>query len=301
MLVLPGEKYIAEMLDQADVHAIRRVRESLADRHRRHLRGRSLLEHYRACDDAGEYRLDADAIAARRLKNVCLALLMHLQTPEYFELCRAQFDQADNMTDQMSLPARNRALSSPATAKTSWGGFTSNGRTRRWWSTSGSPRRARVTSTMALGEIKPLFEHPAYTLNNPNRARSLLGALIANSSAFHQPDGAGYEFAADRSWRWMRLIRRLPRASPIRSCTGASWHRSRAAKCARKSKHAGQRQAVERFERIADHQPRGLVRRCRARFSWSCRDCSISRCGLRSQLLERRLAAFEPPVALANR
>ena len=50
----------------------------------------------------------------------------------------------------------------------------------------------------SLEEIKPLFEHPAYTLNNPNRARSLLGAMITNSSAFHRKDGAGYEFAADR-------------------------------------------------------------------------------------------------------
>ena len=50
----------------------------------------------------------------------------------------------------------------------------------------------------ALDEIKPLFEHEAYSLHNPNRARSLLGAMMANSSAFHQVDGSGYAFAAER-------------------------------------------------------------------------------------------------------
>ena len=46
--------------------------------------------------------------------------------------------------------------------------------------------------------IISLFDHEAYTLKNPNRARSLLGALIGNSSAFHRADGEGYRFVADR-------------------------------------------------------------------------------------------------------
>jgi aminopeptidase N len=50
----------------------------------------------------------------------------------------------------------------------------------------------------ALDEIKPLFSHLAYTLANPNRARSLLGSTIANSTAFHQADGAGYALAAQK-------------------------------------------------------------------------------------------------------
>jgi aminopeptidase N len=50
----------------------------------------------------------------------------------------------------------------------------------------------------ALAEIIALFEHKAYTLHNPNRARSLLGALIANSSAFHDSSGRGYEFVAQK-------------------------------------------------------------------------------------------------------
>jgi aminopeptidase N len=43
-----------------------------------------------------------------------------------------------------------------------------------------------------------LAKHPDFTLNNPNRARSLLGAFGAmNSAHSHREDGAGYRFLAD--------------------------------------------------------------------------------------------------------
>ena len=43
-----------------------------------------------------------------------------------------------------------------------------------------------------------LARHSDFTLANPNRARSLIGAFGANQRAFHVADGAGYRFAADQ-------------------------------------------------------------------------------------------------------
>ena len=122
---------------------------------------------------------------------------MHLREADYFDLCAQQFDAADNMTDQIvclreivhySHQLRDRIVAD----------FYSQWRDTalvvdKWFS-------AQASSYIedSLDVIKPLFEHEAYTLQNPNRARSLLGALIANSSAFHRADGAGYEFAAER-------------------------------------------------------------------------------------------------------
>ena len=63
----------------------------------------------------------------------------------------------------------------------------------KWFSVLGSSQLDD-----ALEQIKPLFDHPAYSLTNPNRARSLLGSMIGNSSAFHQDDGAGYAYAAQK-------------------------------------------------------------------------------------------------------
>ena len=196
MLVLPGEKYIGEMLERVDVHKVRAVREAL-----KHALAscneKQLLAHYRDCLAKGPYQLDADAMAKRRLKNICLGYLLHLEQPGYFDLCVQQFEQADNMTDQIAClqvvvhcrhPLRERIVSQ----------FYQQWKDNalvvdKWFSVLGSSQLDD-----ALEQIKPLFDHPAYSLTNPNRARSLLGAMIANSSAFHQADGGGYAYAAQK-------------------------------------------------------------------------------------------------------
>ncbi|MDH3387068.1 MAG: aminopeptidase N [Gammaproteobacteria bacterium] len=196
MLVLPGEKYIAEMLEQVDVHAIRTVREALKLALATETES-LLLQHYRDCADDGEYRLNPEAIAARRLRNTCLAYLLHLEKPEYFEACRLQFDRADNMTDQIaclhSIVHYRHDLREQIVTRfyAQWQDTALV--VDKWFGALGSS-----TVGGALDAIKPLFEHPAYSLGNPNRARSLLGALIANTRAFHQTDGAGYAFAAGK-------------------------------------------------------------------------------------------------------
>ncbi len=196
MMVLPGEKYLAEMLDRVDVHRLRQVRETvrsaIAAEHEQ-----TLLELYRRYRAADGYRVNPLEIAQRRLKNICLSYLLLLEKLEYFELCMQQFDTADNMTDQMGCllsivnylnPVRNQIVDAfyrqwQDTALV----------VDKWFSAQGSSY-----ANNALDAIIPLFDHEAYTLKNPNRARSLLGALIGNSSAFHQADGAGYRFVADR-------------------------------------------------------------------------------------------------------
>jgi len=196
MLVLPGEKYIAEMLEQADPHAIRGVRENL----KLALAEQAetlMVQHYRQNMGRGAYSLDADAMAARRLKNICLAYLLHLERPEYFDHCRTQYASADNMTDQIAclqaIVHYRHELRDTITAQFYEQWQDTALVVDKWFSALGSS-----TVENALAEIRPLFEHSAYSLHNPNRARSLLGAMMANSRAFHQSDGAGYAFAAER-------------------------------------------------------------------------------------------------------
>ena len=45
--------------------------------------------------------------------------------------------------------------------------------------------------------VKELAQHADFTLANPNRVRSLYGALTGNQAAFHRADGAGYRLIAD--------------------------------------------------------------------------------------------------------
>jgi aminopeptidase N len=45
--------------------------------------------------------------------------------------------------------------------------------------------------------VRTLARHADFTLANPNRMRSLVGAFAANQRAFHDSSGKGYEFLAD--------------------------------------------------------------------------------------------------------
>jgi aminopeptidase N len=47
-------------------------------------------------------------------------------------------------------------------------------------------------------EVEGLMRHPAFTLANPNRVRSVLGVFANfNPSGFHRRDGAGYRLVAN--------------------------------------------------------------------------------------------------------
>ena len=196
MMVLPGEKYLSEMLEQADVHAVREVRESLKLTIARQAE-KLLVQHYSENLEHGEYQLHPDAMARRRLKNICLSYLLQLEKPEYFDFCGEQFERADNMTDQIAclqaiVHYRNDLREQIVTRfYQQWQDTALVA--DKWFSALGLS-----TVENALDDISILFDHPAYSLHNPNRARSLLGALMANSRAFHQADGAGYAFAANK-------------------------------------------------------------------------------------------------------
>ena len=52
------------------------------------------------------------------------------------------------------------------------------------------------------------MQHPAFSLSNPNRVRSLVGSFaMANQTQFNRADGAGYDFIA-------AIILRVDRLNP---------------------------------------------------------------------------------------
>lgn len=49
-----------------------------------------------------------------------------------------------------------------------------------------------------LEQVQAALHHPRFSLENPNKARSLLGAFSRNIPHFHAADGSGYTFLADK-------------------------------------------------------------------------------------------------------
>ena len=61
--------------------------------------------------------------------------------------------------------------------------------------------RVQAFSTLprTFERVVELVRHPAFTLRNPNRARSLIGAFaVGNQVRFHAADGKPYAFLADQ-------------------------------------------------------------------------------------------------------
>ncbi|MCA9320196.1 MAG: aminopeptidase N C-terminal domain-containing protein, partial [Planctomycetes bacterium] len=46
-------------------------------------------------------------------------------------------------------------------------------------------------------DLRRLREHPAWTRDNPNRVRALIGAFAGTPQHFHALDGSGYELLAE--------------------------------------------------------------------------------------------------------
>ena len=58
--------------------------------------------------------------------------------------------------------------------------------------------QAAIPAAGTLERVRTLTSHPAFSMANPNRVRSLIGSFAqANHTQFNRIDGAGYDFIAD--------------------------------------------------------------------------------------------------------
>jgi aminopeptidase N len=148
--------------------------------------------------DDGLYSIEPQAIGRRSLKNLCLAYLTLNDDAEIHDECFNRFAYADNMTDRMAaltclvhngLPQSKDALAA------FYHQFQNDPLVVDKWFALQATSPLRET----LGRVKELLEHPAFTMRNPNRVRSLVGTFShGNPSLFHDLSGVGYRFLADR-------------------------------------------------------------------------------------------------------
>ncbi|MFS2160106.1 aminopeptidase N [Pseudomonas sp. Pseusp122] len=200
MLSLPGEAYLTEISEVADVDAIHAAREfarkQLAD-----TLFDTLWTRYQANRELSRntaYVAEAEHFARRALQNIALSYLMLTEKPEVLAACIDQFDTADNMTERLTALAV--LVNSPFAEEKAkaLAVFAENFKTNalvmdQWFSVqAGSPLPG------GLARVKALMQHPAFTMKNPNKVRALIGAFAGqNLINFHAADGSGYRFLAD--------------------------------------------------------------------------------------------------------
>ena len=193
-LTLPGEDYIAEQMDVVDVDAIHTARNAVMASLGVAL-GNEFRQCYQGLDDAQAYSNDALAIGRRALKNRCLA---YKTAAGDFSDAEAQLAAADNMTDTMAaltLLVHAKAESAPAALidfETRWHAEALV--MDKWFVLQATRASADTVDT-----IEGLLTHPAFSLHNPNKVRSLLASFaMANPVGFHAADGRGYRLFADQ-------------------------------------------------------------------------------------------------------
>jgi aminopeptidase N len=191
MLTLPSTAYLSEQLDHLDPQAVSAVRKAMVVKLAADLEPE--LETIYTRNRADHFSLSAEAMAQRALKNTCLAYLVASEKPRHIETAHQQYQAADNMTDRLaaftylvhSVYPEKQALVDDFYKQ--WKGDTLV--LDKWFAIQAMSPQDNV-----LSEVKSLMSHPAFSLRNPNKVRSLLGAFASNSKGFHQPDGKAYEF-----------------------------------------------------------------------------------------------------------
>jgi aminopeptidase N len=195
-LTLPSEIMLSEqmaVIDPAAIHAARlSLRKSLA-----HTLRAEWTAAYEANQTVDAYSPDGTSAGKRALKNVALSYLGELDDSASHALVQNQYDFADNMTDRLaaisvlingSAPGRDAALArfyndfehEPLVID-------------KWFSLQAMARSSDV------GVIRTLMKHSAFSLKNPNRARSLIFSFCnGNPAQFHAEDGGGYALWAEQ-------------------------------------------------------------------------------------------------------
>ena len=157
-----------------------------------------LLDAYRRNEVKGPYSPASEPAGRRALRNTALGYLASRGRAEDVARVVRHFDEANNATDEVAALSILSQLRSPERAKALERFY------ERWkddhlvvdaW----FAYQATSPLASALPAVKKLTRHPLFSIKNPNKVRALIGTFASgNLVNFNRPDGAGYEFVADR-------------------------------------------------------------------------------------------------------
>jgi len=219
-LRLPSEDDMAQTLFDAGVTpdplAIHAAREKLSKAVAEHLRD-ELPALYEEMNIPGPYTPDAKAAGCRALRLTALACLSRIDDGN---AAAKQFRNADNMTEQLGALSTLLHIGHGAPEVASF--YRQWRRDRlvidKWFSLQVANAAPLATAATA----RELVEHTDFDWKNPNRFRSVFGALSMNAAGFHDPSGASYRLLAD----WLMKLDPVNPQTAARMCTAfETWHR----------------------------------------------------------------------------
>ena len=155
------------------------------------------LAQEQAADAAVRYEYRPDLAAWRSLLNTCRAYVLRADPAHIGYVAEHYQEMARNMTHEWGILSavnhhpgqlRDQLLNAFA-AKFDDEALVMD----KYFSLIASSRRSDTPD-----QVKAALNHPRFSLENPNKARALLGTFSRNVSHFHAADGQGYRFLADK-------------------------------------------------------------------------------------------------------
>ncbi len=214
LFTLPSEGFIAEQIGLLDPAALRQARSAVRRSVACALQTpwRSLYQASVATTPlSAEYRIDSASAGHRALRNLSLAWWTWSQDPQAYLAAASQYDVANNMTDRLA--ALNILVNSPSSERHSRleqfaHEYADEALVLDKWFTLQATRSRQPDEAAVIQSVRNLLAHPAYSMKNPNRFRSLVGSFCnGNLAEFHEPGGSGYQF-------WMEQVLAVDKLNP---------------------------------------------------------------------------------------
>ena len=220
MLSLPSQAELTQVLadkgSTPDPQAIYDAVQTLSLAMAQHMQD-TLPRIYEANQVNGPYAPDPDQVGKRALAGSVLALGSRLDGGK---AAQAQYDGADNMTQQLSALAcllkQNVGAQALSDFYAQWKGDRLV--MDKWFALQISCAAPEDAAQIA----EKLTQHPDFDHKNPNRFRATLGALAGHHAGFHHISGRGYTLLAD----WLITLDPINPQTTARMCSAfQTWKR----------------------------------------------------------------------------
>ncbi len=184
MLTIPDEGYYLGLMEVEDIFYLRNIRETL-------MRNIALRFQDRWLKLYQDFQIDN--AQSRAIKNIALKFITVL--PEYQYLLPKQYYQSENMTDisaalkcavWQDIPEKQAMLDDFYEHYQNYSTLVD-----RWFSVQESD------PNLTLEMLDKIVEHPAFTRNNPNRVRAIVGAVGKNRYALAKVGSPLYQWIAN--------------------------------------------------------------------------------------------------------
>ncbi|WP_308032568.1 aminopeptidase N [Neisseria cinerea] len=198
LLGVPSEAELWDGAENIDPLRYHQAREALLDTLAAHFLPKwHELNRQAAKQENQSYEYSPEAAGWRTLRNVCRTFVLRADPAHIETVAEKYAEMAQNMTHEWGIlsavngnesDTRNRLLAQFADK------FSDDALVMdKYFSLIGSSRRSDT-----LQQLQTALQHPKFSLENPNKARSLIGSFSRNVPHFHAEDGSGYRFIADK-------------------------------------------------------------------------------------------------------